>query len=87
MKKIYSVTVLFVSAFTFIISSCATPASIVAKSGAQLWGENCQRCHILPSPESFDSHDWSIVGTHMKIKAGLTETEEEKIVTFLKSSK
>ncbi len=63
------------------------PESTVAlKSGAQLWGENCVRCHITPAPSSYNSTDWETIGLHMKIRANLTAIEAEKIFEFLKSA-
>ena len=73
----------------FLISmmlGCATPARIASKSGAQLWGENCQRCHNIPSPTAFKGENWEVVGTHMEVRANLTEVEKDKIVEFLKSN-
>ena len=62
------------------------PQSISAKSGAQLWGENCARCHNAPGPGEFNNAAWDIIGMHMRTRANLTETETNKIVEFLKSA-
>ena len=70
-----------------IISSCRSTSSLAeAKSGAQLWGENCLRCHNSPSPESFSDEAWDVAVMHMRIRANLTETEAVKIVKFLKTA-
>lgn len=58
----------------------------VEKSGAVLWGENCGRCHNAPDPTAFSDFQWEAIGTHMRVRAGLTAEETEKIVTFLKQS-
>lgn len=60
--------------------------AIEAKTGAQLWAENCIRCHYAPSPATFSDHEWEVVGMHMQIRGNLTPVEREKIVEFLKSS-
>ena len=60
------------------------PQSISDKTGAQLWGENCVRCHNAPGPGEFSDPAWDIIGLHMRTRANLTETETEKIITFLK---
>ncbi len=86
MKKISVIIVLLLVVSTVIFFGCATPAMISAKTGAQLWGENCQRCHNIPSPTAFGKDGWEVAGTHMKIRANLTEVEKEKIVDFLKSA-
>jgi cytochrome c1 len=72
--------------FVFIQTGCQTPASIAAKTGAQLWAENCTRCHYNPDPKDYADHSWELIGRHMKIKASLTDTEVRKIVAFLKTA-
>lgn len=66
-----------------IMNSCAENQKIAAKSGAQLWAENCQRCHNTPSPVSFSHEQWITVGMHMQTRAQLTDKERDKIVAFL----
>ena len=56
------------------------------KSGAQLWGEVCNRCHLAPSPSDYNDTDWSTISLHMRVRANLTEKEITKIETFLKSA-
>ena len=67
--------------------SCATSnATASAKSGAQLGGENCMRCHNSPSPDTFSDSQWDVAVTHMRVRATLTQHESEKIIEFLKSA-
>jgi len=61
-------------------------SAITLKSGAQLWGENCVRCHSVPAPSSYNSTDWETIGLHMRIRANLTAYETDKIFEFLKSA-
>jgi cytochrome c1 len=68
---------------SIIINSCAENQKIAAKSGAQLWAENCQRCHNTPSPASFSHEQWVTVGMHMQTRAQLTDKERDKIIAFL----
>ncbi|MEF3079798.1 hypothetical protein [Winogradskyella poriferorum] len=56
------------------------------KSGAQLWGEVCNRCHIAPSPSDYNDTDWETISLHMRVRANLTEKESNKILDFLKSA-
>ena len=58
----------------------------VEKSGAVLWGETCGRCHNAPDPTAFSDQEWDAIGTHMRIRAGLTAEETNKIVEFLQMS-
>lgn len=66
-----------------IMNSCVESQKVAAKSGAQLWAENCQRCHNTPSPNSFSHDQWITIGMHMQTRAQLTDKEREKIVAFL----
>lgn len=67
-------------------SSCAVSEKINNKTGTQLWGENCGRCHNAPGPGEFSAANWDIIGMHMRVRAHLTETEEKKIIDYLKST-
>lgn len=69
------------------MNSCAPTKAVAAKTGVQLWSENCQRCHNTPSPATFSPEIWETVGMHMQTRALLTEAERDKIVEFLKSAR
>jgi hypothetical protein len=71
---------------------CATnkqPAEVsvgtTGKSGAQLWAENCIRCHNIRSPSNYSPAQWEVVMMHMRVRAKLTPEEHKKILAFLKS--
>jgi cytochrome c5 len=57
------------------------------KGGAQLWAENCQRCHNMRSPSSYNDAQWEVAMLHMRVRANLTPEEHKKILEFLKSGK
>jgi len=76
--------ILFLS--TVAISCSSTSKISTAKGGAQLWGENCLRCHNAPSPETFSDTEWDVALTHMRIRANLTDEEAVKVVEFLKTA-
>ncbi len=67
-----------------ILNSCAVSSKIQSKSGAQLWAENCQRCHNTPSPSTFSPEQWETIGMHMQSRSLITDKERDKIVAFLK---
>lgn len=69
-----------------IINGCATTKAIKEKDGSVLWSENCMRCHNTPSPTDFSDAQWETIGSHMKIRANLTDEETKKIVEFLQSA-
>jgi hypothetical protein len=89
MKKyiIISFVVLIVSlCSSVLITSCAVSQKVQNKTGVQLWGENCGRCHNAPGPGEFSAANWEIVGRHMRVRTNITETEEKKIIDYLKTT-
>lgn len=83
---ILSILVVVVGSIVMLLNSCTASQKISMKSGAQLWSENCQRCHNTPSPSAFSPEQWETIGMHMQSRALLTNTERDKIVDFLKSA-
>jgi len=81
---ILSLLVLMIGSMILILNSCTASQKISMKSGAQLWSENCQRCHNTPSPSAFSHEQWETIGMHMQSRALLTDVEKNKIVEFLK---
>tara|TARA_R110002050_G_scaffold33007_2_gene84458 strand:+ start:46366 stop:46635 length:270 start_codon:yes stop_codon:yes gene_type:complete len=68
------------------VQSCKPSAMIQAKSGAQIWGETCIRCHNTPSPDTFSDVDWEVAGMHMQLRANLTPDEVKKVIKFMQSA-
>ena len=80
-----------------ILSGCSTtnqtasqPAATVAKTdsgkgAAQLWAENCARCHNIRSPSAYSDSEWEVAMLHMRVRANLTAEEHRKILEFLKA--
>lgn len=79
-------TLIIVSAMiltaVIVIASCVS-AKVTDKSGSQLWGENCMRCHNSPPSSAFTNAQWEVITTHMRQRAMLTEDEYKKITEFL----
>lgn len=71
-------------------SSTAKPTTVAearpGKGGAQLWTENCIRCHNIRSPSTYSDAEWEVAMHHMRIRANLTAEEHKKILEFLKSA-
>ena len=78
------VTILIVNLLS--MSGCAVSQKVQNKTGIQLWGENCGRCHNAPGPGEFSAANWEIIGRHMRIRTNITETEEKKIIDYLKTT-
>lgn len=83
---IIGLLVLIMSFGLIAISGCAVSKKVSDKTGTQLWGENCSRCHNPPPPGEFNNSNWDIVGRHMRIRANITEDEEKKIIDYLKTT-
>ena len=83
-QTVLSILVILIIPVIVIVNSCTVSQKISAKSGAQLWAENCQRCHNTPSPSTFSAEKWETIGMHMQSRALLTDKERDKIVAFLK---
>ena len=79
-------TFIFIVFSTMLINGCSASKKVADKSGAQLWAENCNRCHNAPAPGEFNNDNWEIAGTHMQVRANLTKTDVDKIIGFLKST-
>ncbi len=79
-------TLAFALVLALTIAGCVASQKVASKSGAQLWGENCQHCHNTPTPNSFSGDQWETIGMHMQTRALITEQERNKIVEFLQQS-
>ncbi len=82
-NKIFLTILVAFAAVACVFDSCVASKAVAAKSGAQLWGENCQRCHNTPSPSTFSPDQWKTIGMHMQTRALITDVERDKIVSFL----
>jgi cytochrome c5 len=58
----------------------------VQPGGAQLWAENCSRCHNLRAPESYNDAQWHAVVHHMRLRADLDGNEARLITEFMQAS-
>jgi len=83
-KSSLVITTLLGVVFVVTINGCAESEKVKAKSGAQLWAENCQRCHNTPAPGTFSHEQWETLVLHMQTRALLTENEKKKITDFMK---
>lgn len=75
-----------------LISGCAAgnrpPATEAqAHNGAQMWADNCARCHNVRSPNLYSDAQWEAVTMHMRVRANLTPVEYREILAFLKSAR
>lgn len=67
-------------------ASATTGVAVSERTGAQLWAQNCNRCHNFRSPSSYSDAQWQVAMHHMRVRANLTAVEHKKILAFLKSA-
>jgi hypothetical protein len=64
----------------------ASTMPIAKRGGAELWADNCLRCHNLRPPTQFSNNEWQIIMQHMRIRANLTGQEQRDILAFIQSA-
>ncbi len=55
-------------------------------SGADLWSQNCSRCHNIRSPQEFNDAQWEIIVSHMRIIGGIPAAQARAITKFLQET-
>jgi len=61
------------------VGSCAVDLA----HGAELWKDNCSRCHNPRPSSEFSSENWQTIMSHMRLQAGLTGLEARDVLAFL----
>ena len=59
---------------------------VAAKGRAQLWAENCIRCHNARSPAYYSGREWDVAMHHMRVRCYLTAKEARAITQFIQSA-
>jgi mono/diheme cytochrome c family protein len=69
------------------VSAMALVSSLEGqRSGAEIWGANCGRCHLIQPINRYDAKAWEDIGLHMAITARLTSAQTTAVIDFLKSA-
>ncbi len=55
----------------------------VKKTGAQIWAENCTRCHNPRPAVQYSAQQWDMITTHMRLRADLNGEEQRAIYHFM----
>ena len=84
-SSIILLAVITITITSVLVQSCVS-TKLAERGGAQLWGENCVRCHSTPPPNAFSSEQWETIGMHMRVRAGLTDSEIKRITEFILSA-
>ena len=70
-----------------VVAMDATDVQVgIDKGGAQVWSENCMRCHNLRRPRQRSDREWEAIVHHMRVRANLTSEEHRLIVRFLQAA-
>ena len=87
MKIIIIITTIIISIViaSVMMNGCAS-TKLAEKGGAELWSENCIRCHSTPPPNAFTKEQWETISMHMRVRASLTDDETKKITEFIQSA-
>jgi hypothetical protein len=56
------------------------------KGFAQMWAENCIRCHNSRDPRTYTDAEWTVAMHQMRVRANLTAEEHRAILEYLKAS-
>ncbi len=58
----------------------------VQKSGAQVWAENCVRCHIPRPATQYTAQQWDLITSHMRLRCDLNGEEQRAVYHFMSGS-
>ena len=58
-------------------------ASDSEKGAAQLWEENCNRCHNYRPASSYSDAQWTVVMRHMRVRATITDQDMRLILRYM----
>jgi mono/diheme cytochrome c family protein len=64
----------------------ATTESAPVRGRAQMWTQNCIRCHNARSPGYYSDREWQLAMHHMRVRCSITSQEYKAILSFLQSA-
>jgi len=87
MTRAIGPTILAMAAFL------AAPAAVRAQvnplligEGAQVWANNCGRCHNIRPPTERTDAQWATVLMHMRARANLTRHQADAVLAYLQAT-
>jgi hypothetical protein len=66
--------------------SQAQAEAIPIKGRAQIWTENCMRCHNIRDPKSLSDTQWQVALHQMRVRGNLLAKEHEAILELMQAS-
>ncbi|HEY8751386.1 MAG TPA: hypothetical protein VIM11_25625 [Tepidisphaeraceae bacterium] len=55
----------------------------VHKTGAQIWAENCTRCHNPRPATQYSPQQWDVITSHMRVRCNLDGEEQREVWKFM----
>lgn len=86
-KHIYSI----MAAASLLLSTAYTQAADYpepgdATKGAQIWADNCGRCHNIREPKELRDDQWISTMFHMRLRSGLTGQDTRDVLSFMQAA-
>jgi cytochrome c5 len=57
-----------------------------SRSGAEIWGDTCNRCHNYRDPGTYSDVQWDVAMMHMRVRARLNGADARAVLEFLQAS-
>ena len=57
------------------------------KGRAQIWSENCQRCHNARPASWYSEREWEVAMHHMFVRGYLTRREHDSVMEFFRAAR
>lgn len=64
----------------------AQAETVLTKGRAQMWSENCMRCHNVRDPKSYSDTEWQVALHQMRVRGNLLAEEHKAILELLQAS-
>jgi hypothetical protein len=67
--------------------SASTRPAVARRGRAQMWAQNCNRCHNARPASWYSQREWEVAMHHMQVRGYLTGEETRGIMEFFRASK
>lgn len=55
------------------------------KGRAQMWSENCMRCHNIRDPKSYSDAEWQVALHQMRVRGNLLAEEHKAVLELMQA--
>ena len=60
--------------------------AVLTKGRAQMWSENCMRCHNIRNPKSYSDSQWQVALHQMRVRGNLLAEEHKAVLELMQAS-